>query len=128
MVSWRFPAFNYFGKYLIVSSATTGRVSIISFVNVIGAPADIARISFTLVFSLTTGILKWVSEKTRNKQEKQNKTVVLAKIKLNSIETLISRELVDLEIIPQEFKTSGNEKEKNENLKENIEWRKVVMN
>ena len=128
MVSWRFPAFNYFGKYLIVSSATTGRVSIISFVNVIGAPADIARISFTLVFSLTTGILKWVSEKTRNKQEKHNKTVVLAKIKLNSIETLISQELVDLEIIPQGFKTSGNEKEKNEKLKENIEWRKVVMN
>ena len=128
MVSWRFPAFNYFGKYLIVSSATTGRVSIISFVNVIGAPADIARISFTLVFSLTTEILKWVSEKTRNKQEKHNKTVVLAKIKLNSIETLISQELVDLEIIPQEFKTSGNEKEKNEKLKENIEWRKVVMN
>ena len=128
MVSWRFPAFNYFGKYLIVSSATTGRASIISFVNVIGAPADIARISFTLVFSLTTGILKWVSEKTRNKQEKHNKTVVLAKIKLNSIETLISQELVDLEIIPQEFKTSGNEKEKNEKLKENIEWRKVVMN
>ena len=128
MVSWRFPAFNYLGKYLIVSSATTGRVSIISFVNVIGAPADIARINFTLVFSLTTGILKWVSEKTRNKQEKHNKTVVLAKIKLNSIETLISQELVDLEIIPQEFKTSGNEKEKNEKLKENIEWRKVVMN
>ena len=128
MVSWRFPAFNYFGKYLIVSSATTGRVSIISFVNVIGAPADIARISFTLVFSLITGILKWVSEKTRNKQEKHNKTIVLAKIKLNSIETLISQELVDLEIIPQEFKTSGNEKEKNEKLKENIEWRKVVMN
>ena len=128
MVSWRFPAFNYFGKYLIVSSATTGRVSIISFVNVIGAPADIARISFTLVFSLTTGILKWVSEKTRNKQEKHNKTIVLAKIKLNSIETLISQELVDLEIIPQEFKTSGNEKEKNGKLKENIEWRKVVMN
>ena len=128
MVFWRFPAFNYFGKYLIVSSGTTGRVSIISFVNVIGAPADIARISFTLVFSLITGILKWVSEKTRNKQEKHNKTVVLAKIKLNSIETLISQELVDLEIIPQEFKTSGNEKEKNEKLKENIEWRKVVMN
>ena len=128
MVSWRFPAFNYFGKYLIVSSATTGRVSIISFVNVIGAPADIARISFTLVFSLITGILKWVSEKTRNKQEKHNKTIVLAKIKLNSIETLISQELVDLEIIPQEFKTSGNEKEKNGKLKENIEWRKVVMN
>ena len=101
---------------------------IISFASVIGAPVGIARASFTFVFSLTTGILKWVSEKTRNKQEKHNKTVVLAKIKLNSIETLISQELVDLEIIPQEFKTSGNEKEKNEKLKENIEWRKVVMN
>ena len=44
----------------------------------------------------------------RNKKEKHNKTVALAKSKLNSIETLISQELIDLEIIHEEFKTILN--------------------
>ena len=37
---------------------------------------------------------------------------MLAKIKLNSIETLISQALIDLDISHEEFKTILNEKEK----------------
>ena len=88
---------------LTVLSATSGGVSIISFANIIGAPAEIARASFTLVFPLTTGIIKWVLEIARNNKEKHNKIAVLSKSKLNSIETLISQELIDLEIIHEEF-------------------------
>ena len=44
----------------------------------------------------------------RNKKEKHNKTVVLAKSKLNSIGTRISQELIDPEIIHEEFKTIVN--------------------
>ena len=50
--------FDYIDKILIVLSATTGGVSIISFTCVIGAPVGIVSASFTLVFSLTTGIVK----------------------------------------------------------------------
>ena len=50
--------FDYIDKILIVLSATTGGVSIISFTNIIGAPVGIAGASFTLIFSLTTGIVK----------------------------------------------------------------------
>ena len=50
--------FDYIAKILIVLSATTGGVSIISFTSVIGAPVGIASASFSLIFSLTTGIVK----------------------------------------------------------------------
>ena len=50
--------FDYIDKILIILSATNGGVSIISFTSAIGAPVGIASASFTLVFSLTTGIIK----------------------------------------------------------------------
>ena len=51
-------AFDYIDKALIVLSATSRRISIISFTRVIRIPAGIASVSFTLVFSLTTGVIK----------------------------------------------------------------------
>ena len=42
-------AFDYIDKMLIVLSATTGRISTISFSYVIGPPAGIASASFTLI-------------------------------------------------------------------------------
>ena len=49
--------FNYIGKILIVLSATTGGISIILFTTAIGAPFGIVSASFTLIFSITTGII-----------------------------------------------------------------------
>ena len=51
-------AFDYIDQILIVLSAASGGVSIISFSSVIGAPARIVSANFTLFFSLTTGIVK----------------------------------------------------------------------
>ena len=45
---------------------------------------------------------------------------MLAKSKLNSIETLISQALIDLDISHEEFKTIVNEKGMYEQMKENI--------
>ena len=72
------------------------------------------------MLSLTTGIIKKVLKVTRNKKNNRNKIVMLAKSKLNSIETLISQELIDLEISHEELKTIVKEKEKYEKMKENI--------
>ena len=58
---------DYIDKSLIVLSATTGEVSIISFTSIIGAPVGIARASFTLTFSVTTGIVKKLLNMTRKK-------------------------------------------------------------
>ena len=68
--------FDYIDKILIdyidkILSATTGGVSIISFTSVIGAPVGITSASFTLIFSLTTGIVKKLLNITRKKKKKE---------------------------------------------------------
>ena len=55
-------------KILIVLSATSGGVFIISFTTVIGAPVGITNASFTLVFNLMTGMIKSLLSITRNKK------------------------------------------------------------
>ena len=90
--------FDYIDKTLIVLSATTGGASITSFTSVIGAPVGIASASFTLIFSLATGIIKKLLNITREKMKKHDKTLMLAKSKLNSIDTLISQALIDMDI------------------------------
>ena len=50
---------------------------------------------------------------------------MLAKSKLNSIETLMPQALIDLDIRHEEFKTILNEKEKYEQMKENIRNTKI---
>ena len=72
-------AFDYIDKTLIVSSATSTGISIISFTSVIGIPAGIASPSFTLVFSLTTGIIKKLLKVTRKKRKNIIKLLCLLK-------------------------------------------------
>ena len=112
--------FDYIDKTLIILSATSGGISIISFTSIIRIPAGIASGSFTLIFSLTTGIIKKLLKGTRKKTKKHNEIAMLAKSKLNSIETLISQALIVLDINHEELKTIVNEKEKYEQMKENI--------
>ena len=50
--------FDYFGKSLIVLSVTTGSISIASFATVFGAPVGMVSASFSLSFSIFTGIVK----------------------------------------------------------------------
>ena len=111
-------AFDYIDKILIVLSATTGGVSICSFTSVVGAPVGIA--SFTLIFSLTTGIVNKLLSTTRNKKKKHDKMFMLAKGKLNRIKALISQALLDMEISHEEFVTILKKKDKYEMMKENL--------
>ena len=61
--------FDYIDQALIVLSATSGGVSIISFTIIVGTPVGIASTSFTLFFSLTTGIVKKLINLTREKEK-----------------------------------------------------------
>ena len=63
-------AFDYTDKILIVLSAEAGGVSITSFTSVLGAPVEIASASFTLIFSITTGIIKKLLSIARNRKKK----------------------------------------------------------
>ena len=95
-------------------------MSIVSHATVIGIPVGLAGASLTVVFSLTTGIVKKLLNVLRKKKKKHNKIVILAKSKLNSIETLMSQALIDLGINHEKFKAIVNDKEKYEEMKENI--------
>ena len=65
-----------------------------------------------VIFSLTTGIIKKLLSITRNKKKQNNKILVLAKSKLNSIETLVFQALPDMEISHEEFITILNAERK----------------
>ena len=113
-------AFDYIDKVLIVLSATSGGVHIISFTSVIGAPVGIASASFTLGFSLTTGIIKNLLSITRKKKNNHGKILVLAKSKLSSIETLVSQSLIGMEISHEDFIATLKKKGKHGKVKENL--------
>ena len=112
--------FDYIDKILIVLSGTTGAVSIWLFTSVAGAPVGITSASFTLFFSLTTGIVKKII-KHNKKQKKKLKIFTLAKSKLSSIESLISQALIDIETSHQEYIANLKDEEKIfEKMKENL--------
>ena len=60
-------AFDYIDKTLIVLSATNGGISIIFITSTFGVPAVIESVSFTLIFSLTTGVINKLLKIARNK-------------------------------------------------------------
>ena len=113
-------AFDYADKILIALSASFGILSLVSHATFVGIPVCLAGVSLTVVVSLTTRIVKKLLKVTRKKKKKHNKLVMLAKSKLNSIETLMSQALIDLEISHEEFKTIANENKKYEQMKESI--------
>ena len=112
--------FDYIDQILIILSATTGGISIISFTTTIGAPIGIASASFTLIFPLATGIIKKLLNITRNRKKRHDKILMLAESIFDSIETLISQALIDLDISHEEFIRILNEKDKYEKMKYNL--------
>ena len=90
----------------------TGSIYIASFATVIGAPVGIASASFSLAFSISTGIVKKLLKTTRNKKENHNKVAMLARSKLNSIESKIYEALINNEISNEDFITIINQEKK----------------
>ena len=112
--------FDYIDRNLIILSATTGGKSIISFTTAIGTPFGIANASFKLFFSLTTGIIKKLLDITRTKNKKHDQILMPAESKFNSIETLMSQALNDLNITHEEFIMILREKDRYERMKYNL--------
>ena len=83
-------AFDYADKVFITLSASFGTLSIASYAAVVGIPVGITGASLTLMFTVTTGVVKTLLNITRKKKKKHNKIIALARSKLNIIENLIS--------------------------------------
>ena len=64
-------AFDYADKVFITLSVSFGTLSIASYATVVGIPAGIAGPSLTLIFTVTTGVVKILLNITRKKKKKQ---------------------------------------------------------
>ena len=93
---------NYIEHFLILAFDVTECILISTFVSLLGIPLGITKSIIGLkIFAKAAGVKKWKSIITKKK--KHNETILFAKSKLNSIEVLISKALIDLNISHDEF-------------------------
>ena len=111
-------SFDYLDIIFIALSASFGTLSIASYASIVGTPAGIAGSFLTLIFTIGTGISKSLLKLTKKRKKNHNKIILLAKNKLNMIDTLLSSVLNDSEISHEEFTSIINEANIYENIKE----------
>ena len=113
---------NYFQHLLIVISTVTGCVSISAFGSLLGIPIGITSSAMGLkICAITAGIKKYKSI-IKKKKKKHDKIVFLAKSKLNSIEILISKALIDSNISLDKFVLINNVLKEFYDIKEKIKY------
>ena len=111
---------NYIEHFLILASTITGCVSISAFASLIGIPIGITSSAIGLkICAITAGIKKYKSI-IKKKKKKHDKIILLAKSKLNSIEILISKALIDSVITHDEFVLINNVVKEYKKMKEEI--------
>ena len=113
-------AFDYADKGFITLSASFGTLSIASYATAVGMNAGIAGAYLTLIFTVTTGVVKTLLNITRKKKKKHNKIIAIARSKLNIFENLISQALIDFEVTHEEFSKIIYEKNNYEQIIDNI--------
>ena len=125
-ISKNIVAFDYADKVFITLSASFSTLSIASYATVVGIPAGIAGASLTLIFTVTTGVVKTLLNITRKEKKKHNKIIALGKIKLNIIENLMSQALTGFEIAHEEFSKIIYEKNNYEQIIDSIKSVKSI--
>ena len=111
---------NYVHHLLTVISTITGCISISAFASLVDAYSKLVHSAIGLkICAITAGIKKYKSI-IKKKKKKQDKMVLLAKSKLNSIEVLISKALIDSNISHDKFVLINNVLRKFYDMKEQI--------
>ena len=99
---------NYIEHFLILAFAVSGCISTSTFASLLGISMGITSSAIRLtICAITAGIKKHKSI-IKKKKKKHDKIVLLAKSKLNSIEVLISKVLIDSNISYDEFVLINN--------------------
>ena len=93
---------NYIDHLLITISTITGCVSISAFASLVSIPIGNTSPATGLKICVITAGIKEYKSINKNKK-KHDKIVLIAKSKLNSIEVLISKALIDSNISHDEF-------------------------
>ena len=86
---------NYVEHLLILVSTVTTCVSISAFASLICVPVGIKSSVIGLKICAITAGIKQYKSIIKKKKKKRNKIVLLGKYKLNTIEVLISKALID---------------------------------
>ena len=108
--------FGYIDRILIVLSATSSGVSIISFTST--SWNSKCKSYFNFFFNNWNSYK--INEYNKKKKKKHDKIRMLAKSKLNSIHKLISQALIDIDISHEEFIIILKEKDIYEMIKDNF--------
>ena len=103
-----FPTLNYIAHFLILAPTITGCVSISVFASLLGISIGITSTAVELKICVTTAGIKRYKSIIKKKKKKHDKVVLLAKSKLNSIDVLIFKALVDSVISHDEFVLMNN--------------------
>ena len=109
---------NYIQHSLILISTITGCIFISAFASLVGIPIAITNSAVGLTSCVLTAASKNCKSIIKKKKKKHDKIVLLAKSKLNSMEVLISKALIDSVISHEEFVLINVLKQYNEMKKE----------
>ena len=82
-------AFDYANKIFMALFVSFGTLSIVSHAAIVDIPAGIVGSSLTLIFTVSTGIIKKLLNVTKKRKKKHDKIISLAKNRLDIIETLL---------------------------------------
>ena len=111
---------NYIEHFLILGSTIAGCVSISAFASLVGIPIGITSSAIGLNICAVTAAIKKYKSMIKKKKKKHDKIVFLAKSKLNSIEVLISKTLIDTAVSHDEFVLINNVLKEYNEMKEEI--------
>ena len=117
---------DYVENFLILSSTVTGCVSISEFASLVCVPVSpTSSVVKIKTCAITAGLKKYKSIIKKTKK-KHNKTVLIGKDKLNTIEVLISKALINSYISHDEFVSINNAlreyNERKEEIKNSVEY------
>ena len=111
---------SYIEHILILDSTIIGCVSISVFTSMVGNLIGIKSTATGLDICGITAAIKKYNSIMKEKKKKHDKIVLLANSKLNNIEVLISKSLIDLVISYDEFLLINNVSKEHNEMKEEI--------
>ena len=112
--------------FLILASTVTRCISNSAFAFLLGIPIEIASSAIGLKICAIPALIKKYESITKKK--KYEKVVLSAKVKLNSIEVLISKALINLVISHEDFILINLALKKYNEMKEEIKSLKTYIN
>ena len=117
---------NYIEHFLILASTVNGCTSSSAFASLLGITIGITIFVIGLTFCAIAAAIKKYKSIIKKKKKKHDKIILLAKTKLNSIEVLISKTLIDLNISHDEFVLINNALKEYHDMKEEIKNLKTL--